>query len=300
MKLLHYILHPSYITVKLAEYGIIRMDDYKYLTIKYKKEMNKEINFNRPKTFNEKINYLKLNCDAKKWSEYVDKYSVRNHIKDVLGEQYLIPLIGVYDSFEEIDFSSLPHKFVMKCTHDSGSVYVCKNKDEIPYSKLKKTFRKALKTNYSLRTKEKPYQYVTPRIIVEEYIEDDIQHELRDYKFFCFNGTVDCVMLCYDRNSGDTKFYFFDEKWNLLKYNVRGKKATSDFYVEKPLKIEEMFKIAKKLSEDFPFVRIDLYLCNNQIYFGEYTFFPQSGWDPNLLPETDEYFGNLIKIEGID
>ena len=127
----------------------------------------------------------------------------------------------------------------------------------------------------------------------------DVTGGLVDYKFFCFNGAVDSVMVCLDRHLGDTKFYFFDECWNLKRYNVRGKNAPEGFSVPKPSCMDEMFSIARKLSKGYPFVRVDLYECDGQIYFGELTFFPDSGFDSNILPETDEYFGEKIKIEEI-
>ena len=120
--------------------------------------------------------------------------------------------------------------------------------------------------------------------------------ELTDYKFYCFNGNMECVMVCYDRGSGDTKFYFFDHEWNLLRINKRGREAPEDFTLPKPKNFEKMIQLAERLSKDILFVRVDFYNCNGNIYFGEMTFYPQSGFDPNYLPETDRYFGSLIDL----
>ena len=231
------------------------------------------------------------------YTKLVDKYEVKQYVSKILGKEYIIPNIGVWDSEKDIDFSKLPNQFVLKCTHNSGlGMFICKDKIQINDKKIRNGLRKGLNENYYLSGREWPYKNVKPRIIAEQYMEDKLGG-LVDYKFFCFNGYVDCVMVCIDRHINDPKFYFFDDEWNLLRINQRGKEAPKDFTLEKPKNLKKMFEIASELSKNIPFVRIDLYECNEKIYFGEYTFFPQSGFDENLLPETDLYFGSLITIE---
>ena len=275
------------------------MSDKKYLEKLFKARMGYELDLENPKTFNEKLQWLKLNNRKQEYVQIVDKYMVREYISEKLGNEYLIPLIGVFDRVEDIDFDALPEKFVLKCNHNSGlGMYICKDKSQMDIKKVKRKLKKGLKQDYYLTGREWPYKDVNRKIICEQYLKDEETQELRDYKFFCFNGNVDSVMLCMERESGDAKFYFFDKEWRLLKYNYRGINAPKDFNIEKPKGIDKMFEIAERLSYGFPFVRVDLYYCNGKIYFGEMTFFPQSGVDPNLLRQTDEYFGNLITIGG--
>ena len=216
-----------------------------------------------------------------------------DYLKTVISKEDL------YNKFivENIPFKELPEKYVLKCNHNSGlGMYICKNKKNINIRKVKQNLKKGLKQNYFLTGREWPYKNVKPRIIAEKYMEDS-SGGLIDYKFFCFNGYVDCVMVCLDRHINDVKFYFFDKDWRIKKLNKRGLMVSDDFKIDKPICIDKMFEIAAILSKDLPFCRIDLYECNDKIYFGEFTFFPDSGFDANLLAETDLYFGELIDLE---
>lgn len=274
------------------------MDDETYLRKKYKAIMGRELDLDSPETFSEKLQWLKLHDRKPEYSVYADKYAVREHIAKTLGEQYLIPLLGVWDSPDEIDFDSLPDKFVLKCTHNSGlGMCICTDKSSLDTSKVRAELKKGLEQNYYFTGREWPYKNIKPRIIAEKYITDtEDSAGLSDYKFFCFNGTADSVMLCLERNTGDTKFYFFDKDWNLKRLNVRGKNAPADFTLPKPECTDEMFAAAEKLSQGFRFIRIDLYQSCGKVYFGEMTFFPDSGFDRNILDETDRYWGGLIKL----
>ena len=267
-----------------------------YLKIIYYRVFRKKLNLRHPKTFNEKMQWLKLYDRNPRYVKMVDKYEVRKYIADNIGEEYLIPLLGVWNSFDEINFDKLPKQFVLKTTHDSGGVKICQDKNTFDFNEIKNYLNKHLKTNYYYSAREWPYKNVKPRIIAEKYMEDS-SGGLIDYKFFCFNGYVDNVMICLDRHINDPKFYFFNKKWELLRLNIRGKEAPKDFTIPKPDCIDKMFEIASELSKNIPFVRIDLYECNGCIYFGEFTFYPQGGYDINLLPETDLYFGNLITLK---
>ncbi len=277
-----------------------KLSDREYLEKKFYAMLGYSLDLSNPQTFNEKLQWLKLYDRKPEYTMMVDKYKVREYIKEKLGEEYLIPLLGVWDKAEDINFDKLPNRFVLKCNHNSGlGMYICKDKSKLTENQIKairKNLAKGLQQDYYLTGREWTYKDVPRKIIAEKYMEDHETGELRDYKFFCFNGKVDCVMLCLERNTGHTKFYFFDRDWNLLRYNIRGKNAPEGFTIDKPSNIEAMFDLAARLSKGMPFVRIDLYNVNNHIFFGEYTFFPDSGFDANILKETDNYFGNLITL----
>lgn len=269
-----------------------------YLKLKFKKEMGRSLDLKNPLTFNEKLQWLKLYNRNPLYTTLVDKYAVKQYMSKLIGEQYIIPTLGVWENFEDIDFDKLPNQFVLKCTHDSGSYVVCRDKSKLNIDEARKKLAIALKKNYYYPGREWPYKNVPPRIIAEQYIEDR-NGALIDYKFSCFDGYVDCVMACLDRHLNDTKFYFFDKEWNLKRLNIRGKNAPADFTIPKPSCMDQMFDIAAKLSEKIPYVRVDLFECDGKIYFGEMTFYPDSGFDANLLPETDKYFGQLIDLSKI-
>lgn len=276
------------------------LSDEMYLKLSFRIRMGRKLDLEKPVTLNEKLQWLKLYYHDPKLNQYVDKYAVKNIVSKVIGNEYIIPTLGMWKSFDEIDFSKLPDKFVLKCNHDSHSVVICKDKDQFNYQMAKSKLTKGLKTNYFWHGREWAYKDVKPCIIAEEYMSDNEQSDvLTDYKFYCFKDYVDSVMLCIDREIGEPKYYFFDKDWKLCRYNVRGKEAPEDFTLPKPQGMDGMFKIASKLSQmtGAPFVRVDLYNVNGHTYFGELTFSPGNGLDPNRLYETDVYFGNLIKLE---
>lgn len=284
----------------LASQGLYNgLDDRIFLEKYYKSTFHKALDLQSPKTFNEKLQWLKLYDRRPEYTMLVDKYKVRDYIAQKIGEEYLIPLLGVWEDPDDINFKELPNRFVLKCNHNSGlGMCICKDKSKLNINEVKKKLKKGLSQDYYLTGREWPYKDVPRKIIAEKFISDN-KGNLTDYKFFCFNGAVDCVMLCTDRESGNTKFYFFDRYWNLCRYNIRGKNAPKDFTLPKPNHLEKMFLIAEKLSQGIPFVRVDLYNVDGIIYFGEMTFFPQSGFDKNLLIETDKYFGDLICLERV-
>lgn len=271
-----------------------------FVKLLYKSRMGRKLYLDNPKTMNEKLQWLKLYDRNPLYPNLVDKYEVRSYIRQNIGDQYLVPLLGVWERFDDIDLSELPDKFVLKTTHDSGGVVICTDKIDFNFEEAKKKLSKSLKNNYYYHGCEWPYKNIKPRIICEQYISDRCgSFMLTDYKFYCFDGKVDSVMLCIDREKGDPKFYFFDKEWNLKRYNIRGKNAPENFTIPKPDCIDEMFTLAEKLSKDIPFVRIDMYCSDEKIYFGEFTFYPSCGMDPNRLPESDLLFGDMININKI-
>lgn len=271
-----------------------------YLRAYYFFEMGHELNLKTPTKYSEKLQWLKIHNRKPEYVTLVDKVKVKDYVASLVGEECIIPTLGVYNSFDDIDFDKLPNRFVLKCNHDSGNVIVCKDKQRLDIDNAKKVLTDALNTDYYLRGREWPYKNIERKIIAEFFLstQDEPFYNhlgMTDFKFSCFNGMVNDVMVCLERESGDTKFYFFDKDWNLLRYNKQGKKAQEGFTIPKPDNFEKMIEIAEILSKDIPYLRVDMYNIAGRIYFGEMTFFPQSGFDTNLLPEIEVLYGNLIE-----
>lgn len=296
-----FINNPALIFESLGARGFFRwMSDEKYLKKLYRIRMGKKLDLDNPQTYNEKLQWLKIHDRKPEYTQMVDKAEAKKIVAGKIGEEYIIPTLGVYEKWDDIDFDKLPNSFVIKCTHDSGGLVIVKDKNSFDKKAAKKKINKSLKRNYYYGLREWPYKDVKPRIIIEEFISNEGNGDaLTDYKFFCFKGKADCVMVCIDREIKDTKFYFFNKKWEFKRLNIRGINVSKDFTLPKPKRIDKMFEIAECLSKDYPFVRVDLYQSCGKIYFGEMTFFPESGFDGNLLRETDNYFGRLIDITDI-
>lgn len=279
---------------------------FKYLPDKYalkilfKNVFGYSLNLNDPKTFNEKLQWLKLYYRYDFLTNLVDKIAVKEIMANKFGKDFVIPTIGVYKLFEDIDFDKLPQKFVIKTNHAGGNtgVVICTDKSKFNVSAAREKINKSLKSDTYLISREWPYKNIKPLVLIEQYL-DTHDGKLDDYKFYCYNGSAESVMVCCERETGHPKFYFFDQDWNLKRYNIRGIEAPDDFSIPKPMNISKMFEIAGELSDGFPFVRVDLYNINGRIYFGELTFFPTGGFDENILEETDKYFGNLIDITNL-
>lgn len=272
-----------------------------YLKAFYFIVMGRELNLRNPILYSEKLQWLKIHNRKPEYVTMVDKVLVKEYVASLVGEEYIIPTLGVYDRFEDIDIDKLPNKFVLKCNHDSGNVIVCKDKQQLDLINAKKVLTTALNTNYYLCGREWPYKNVKRKIMAEYFLSTPNEPfynrlGMTDFKFSCFNGKVNDVMVCLERESGDTKFYFFDKDWNLLRYNIRGKNAPEGFTIPKPENFEKMVEIAEILSKNIPYLRVDLYNLAGKVYFGEMTFFPHSGFDPNLLLETELLYGNLIEL----
>lgn len=412
--------------------------DALYLKHKFRHVMGYPLNLAEPKTFNEKLQWLKLHDHRPEYTTMVDKYAAKQYVADRIGPEYIIPTLGVWEHFDEIDFDALPDQFVLKCTHDSGGLVICRDKSQLDMEAARAKIEQSLETNFYYMGREWPYKNVPPRVIAEQYMADDLRDfklfcfdgvprmtlvcserfsegglkedfydeawnhlnlkrpghrnailpierpkqyalmkrlagklsetipfsridfyeinervyfgevtfypasgfegfapaswdselgtwltlpgggkteadgisftfaehfdskkkvkALTDYKFFCFDGVADCVMVCTERETGDPKFYFFDKQWKLKRYNIRGKNAPEGFTLPRPDCMDEMFALAEELSRGIPYVRVDLYCIDGQVYFGELTFYPASGFDAKLLRESDEYWGELLKL----
>ena len=276
------------------------LPDKQYLCLMYWAMLHKKLDLKNPKTFNEKIQWLKINDRKPEYTVMVDKYAAKQYVADRIGEQYIIPTLGVWESFDDIDFESLPNQFVLKCTHDSGGLVVCKDKSKLDKAAAKEKIEKSLKRNYYWSGREWPYKNVPPRIIAEKYMSDSQETNgeelsLKDYKFYCFDGTMKFVMINSDRNSNKpTKADYFDRDFNWLDFTWGYGHA--EVRPEKPDKFKEMVSIAEKLSKRLPHIRVDLYECNGQIYFGELTFYDGSGFDEISPVEWDYKIGDYIKL----
>ena len=283
----------------LNAHGLLAwIPDKVFLKQKFKEAFGYKLNLKNPKTFNEKTQWLKLYDRRPVYTAMVDKYKVKEFVKEKIGAEHIIPTLGVWDRFEDIDFSKLPDRFVLKCTHDSQSTVIC-DKKTMDLPSIKKKLNKKLKMNYYYQGREWPYKNIPRKIICEKYMVDESGYELKDYKFFCFCGNPDCVMVCYDRQSDTgTKYVFFDTDWKLKKYNVGALPLPDDFSIPKPQNFDTMFGIAKQLATEIhaPFLRVDLYSVNGSIFFGELTFFPDSGFDSGILPDADLRFGKMITL----
>lgn len=280
---------------KIAKY----IPDRTYLKLVYYYAFHKKLNLKNPKTYNEKLQWLKLYNRDPLYTTLVDKYKVREYVEQKIGKDYLVPLLGVWDNFDEIEFNKLPNKFVLKCTHDSGGVQICQDKEKFDYFKSKVFFDARLKENFYSHYREWPYKYIKPRIIAEEYMEDEKLNELRDYKFFCFDGKPEYIFIASDRQNikEETKFDFFDMEFNHLPFINGHPNSTKKIY--KPILFEEMKKLAMVLSEGIPHVRVDFYEVNGRLFFGELTFYHFSGLTPFIPNEWDYILGEKISLKNI-
>ena len=284
--------------IKTVAYKILNslISDSLYTRLKFRKNLHRWPDLKNPRTFNEKLCWLKLHRREPEMSVMVDKAQAKDYVRDILGEEYIIPTFGLWERAEDIDFGLLPDRFVMKGTHDSGRVIVCTDKNQLDFDRARQEMQQSLDRDFYAITREWPYKNVSHRIIAEQFIRQS-DGGLTDYKFFCFNGHVDCVMVCIDRHLGKPKFYFFDRNWNFLRLNKRGVAAPEGFTLPRPEGMERMFEIASILSKGQPFVRVDLYNVDGKIYFGELTFYPDGGVDPNILPSTDQRWGDLLDLK---
>lgn len=297
------------------------ISDKVYLQIMYRLSYGKKLNLKNPINYNEKLQWLKLYDRNPLYTILVDKYEVKKYVADKIGNEYIIPTIGIYDKFQDIDFNKLPDKFVIKCTHDSGGLVVCRDKNKLEKKYVQSIVEKSLSSNYFYCGREWPYKNVKPRIIIEEYLctNNDLNFDkknlnslemvqkkngLLDYKFMCFDGKVKALFLdigVIGKGTGHAEKYFrnvYDEKFNLLPILETRENYPST--IEKPRNFEKMVEIAEKLSKGIPHVRVDLYNLNGHIYFGEMTFFHGSGLSNVFKPEEwNIKFGSYIDLEKV-
>lgn len=294
------IKQPSLIMLFILNKLSCFFPDKQFLKLKYLLTTGSKLNLEYPKTFSEKLQWLKLYGHRPEYTMMVDKYAVKDYVSKVIGEKYIIPTLGVWNSFEEINFDSLPTRFVLKCTHDSGGLVICKDKQTFDIKKAQDKIEKSLKRNYFYVGREYPYKNVSPRIIAEEYMEDSSypkkNDDLTDYKFFCFNGYPVYCQVIRGRNTNET-IDFYDMKWNHMPFvGLNPFVGNGLDSVKKPDCLEEMCEICKRLALNIPFVRIDFYIINNNIYFGEITFYPANGFGLFTPKNWNYKLGELIDL----
>ena len=272
--------------------------DKYFIKIQYRIARKKKLDFNNVQTLNEKLQWLKLYNRNPEFTKMVDKIAVKEYVSNMIGEQYIIPTLGVWENFEDIPFEELPDQFVLKCNHDSGGLVVCKDKSKLNIKEARKKINKSLKRNFYNGTREWPYKNVKPLIFCEKYMVDESGYELKDYKFYCFDGKVKFLMVSSDRQSSkETCAAYFDENFVPLDFTWGYKQP--EVLPSKPKDFDEMISLAEKLSRGMVHVRIDLYNTLSGIYFGEITFYDGSGLDPIIPSEWDEKLGSYICLDRI-
>lgn len=285
-------IYQKYFTVEHPETYIL--SDKSFIKKKYKKRMGKVINLSNPQTFCEKQNWLKLYDRRPIYTVMVDKYLARDFVAKRIGDEYLVPLLGVWDNADDIDFSLLPDKFVLKCNHNSD-VIICKDKSALNKEETREKLNKQLKSDYYVRKREWPYKNVPRKIICEKYMENLDGTKALEYKVFCFNGIPKYVLVISGRFQWkETTMDTYDMNWNHIDL-VNGGPLAGDVY-EKPACFDELCKLSKKLSFNTPFLRVDFNYWNNKLYFGELTFYDSAGFEKYEPEEWDYNLGKLLEL----
>ena len=301
-KYIKFICDPCYRFKVLDRRGFFNnLSDERYLKKKYKSINGRKLDLENPKTFNEKLQWLKLYDRKPIYTTMVDKYEVKKYVADIIGEEYIIPTLGIWDKFEDIDFDSLPDRFVLKCTHDSGGLAICRDKKTFDKTKAEEKINNSLANNYFYNCREWPYKNVKPRIIAEQYMEDEITGtSLTDYKFYCFNGKPEFLYISTgleDHATASISFVTMD--WEFAPYERSDFKPFKTL-PEKPVNFERMIEISRKLSQGISFLRVDLYEINGKIYFSELTFSPCGGFMPFKESEHDKMIGDMLVLPQIN
>lgn len=267
--------------------------DTVYLHLRYKMHTGKNLNLRNPKRFNEKLQWLKLYDRRPEYVTMVDKVKVKDYIRDLIGEEYIIPTLGVWENVDDIDFDALPDKFVIKCNHNSGEgMYICTDKSKMNVAEVKRRLKNGIEQDYYLCDREWPYKKVERRIIAEEYLDDGIGNGINDYKVFNFNGEPCIIQVDFDRFIEHKKnLYTLD--WELCDFSFNYP-AHPEIEIKRPENLEKMLEIAKLLSKGTPYMRTDFYEVNGRLYFGEITFFPASGYGTFTPDKYDKIFGEKI------
>ena len=296
-KVLRVLIDRKYRYYVMDRLGILKyLPDKMYLELRYKIKTGHPLNLDNPKTFNEKLQWLKLYDRKPIYTTMVDKYEAKNYVAERIGTEYIIPTYGVWDSFDEIDFDALPNQFVLKCTHDSGGLVIVRDKKKLDKKAAKAKIERSLKTNYYYHGREWPYKNVKPRILAETYMEDDSGSGLRDYKFYCFGGVPKFLYISEgleDHSTAHISFVTCD--WQFAPYE-RSDYRPFDALPSKPSRFNLMMELATKLSQGTDFLRVDLYEVNGQVYFSELTLSPCSGFMPFKDEKHDYELGEMLSL----
>lgn len=295
-KAFRYIKDPNYRVLVKAGNGIYNnMPDDEYLMKCFKARLGYPLNLTDPKTFNEKIQWLKLHDRKDEYTTMADKYLVKDYVASIIGPEYIIPTLAAWDNPDEIDFNNLPNQFVLKCNHNSGTgMYICDDKSKMKEQSVRATLKKGIKKDYYLTGREWPYKHIKRKIIAEKYMVDESGTELKDYKVFCFNGVPMYVQVDFGRFTNHER-NLYSTNWEYMGfsslYTTNPKRI-----IERPVCLEKMLEISAILSNNIPFVRVDLYVIGKKIYFGELTFYHGSGYERFSPVEWDRKLGDLINI----
>lgn len=280
--------------LKRAKNALRFLPDKSFIQLYYFVRFHHKCDFINPRTYNEKLQWLKLNNRDPLYTKLVDKFEVKEWVASRIGAEYVVPTIGVWDTFDDIDFNDLPNRFVLKCTHDSEGLVIVQDKSTFDVCEAQKIIESAMAYNFYYIGREWPYYNVRPRIIAEPYLEDKKFGELRDYKFFCFGGEPKCMFVATGRSAGNTKFDYYDLEFRHL--DIKQHYLNSDVPIEKPDTYSKMIELSKILSKNMPHVRIDFYEVDGRLYFGECTFYHFSGFMPFEPTTWDVTFGNWLNL----
>lgn len=280
----------------MARKGMMNwMPDKPYLKLMFRAVTGKRLNLHNPKNFNEKLQWLKLYDRNPLYTVMVDKVKAKEYVASKIGDEYIIPTLGVWDNADEVDFDSLPSRFVIKCNHNSGKgMYICRDKSKMDVHKVREGLRRGLQENYYKHGREWPYRDVPRRIIAEQYMEDESGYELKDYKVFNFNGKPELIEVDFDRFINHHR-NIYSADWKRLKLEIQYK-SDPQRDIPRPECLDEMMELCRKISTGIPHVRTDFYIVNGRLYFGELTFFHGSGMECFNPSEWDEKLGTLIKL----
>lgn len=299
----------EYRTIRLAKAGAYNyMSDRDYLMMQYQVRMHRTLNLDDPQLFSEKLQWLKLNDHNPLYTQLVDKYRVRDYIAEKIGEEYLIPLLGVWDDPDDIDFDALPDQFVLKCNHNSGTgMCICRDKSRLNYDAVRKNLQKGLRENFYLRCREWPYKNVPRKIIAEKLMasSSDVLSEkgLDDYRFYCFHGEPRLIYayqsgtLDYGNKPGIASCDIFDANWRHLPF--RQKSPNAPTAPLPPANLSKMLEISRCLSDNKTFMRVDIYEIDGQLYIGELTLYPGGGFAPFYPSEWDREIGAWLTLPKI-
>lgn len=294
-----WIKHPTrFFATIFVKFGK-NLKDSTFLKFQYYSRFGKRLNLKNPKTFNEKLQWLKLNDRNPEYTKMVDKIEAKKWVAERIGEEYIIPTLGVWHRAEDIDFDSLPDQFVLKTNHDSGGVVICKDKSTFDKEAAKRKLNESLQRDFYKYGREWPYKNVERKIFAEKYMVDESGYELKDYKIFCFNGKPKFIQVDFDRfaETGH-KRNLYSTDWQLLKFEY-GYPADYKHIIERPSNLKEMLDLAATLSRGHAFLRVDFYSINDASKFGETTFFPEAGYGEFFPEEKDAEYGNTLSINNI-
>lgn len=302
VKLLH---DPAHLADSCIRRIGFLLPDKLFLSLRFRCLMGKWIDWKNPKTFTEKIQWLKIYNRKPEYTTMVDKYAVKQYVADRIGDEYIIPTLGVWDKTEDIDWDSLPDQFVLKTTHGGGSggVVICQDKSKLDKSAAVTKLNESMRSDIYSNLREWPYKNVPKRIIAEKFmapVKETVLTDLPDYKFFCFNGEPKYCQVIRNRHIKET-IDFYDMDWNHQEFvGLNPMAGNGSTPVDRPEHLEEMIEVCKKLSKDIPFVRVDLYVIDNKEYFGELTFYPASGVGHFAPEEWNSYLGKMLTLPELE